>query len=77
MIFPVGLERVFVLAGARDGELGRADDARALFEGMLAYAEKRRATPFKIDYFATSLPLLLYLHSTSRVEWCRRPKIRS
>ena len=45
--------------GLAMAELGRTDDARALFEGMLAYAEKRRATPFKIDYFATSLPLLL------------------
>ena len=30
-------------------------EAKALFEGMRAFAEK----PFKIDYFATSLPLLL------------------
>ena len=27
--------------------------------GMRAFAEKGLATPFKIDYFATSLPLLL------------------
>ena len=40
-------------------ELGRKDDAKALFEGMRAFAEKGLATPFKIDYFATSLPLLL------------------
>ena len=40
-------------------ELGREDDARALFEGMLAFAQAKKATPFKIDYFATSLPLLL------------------
>ena len=40
-------------------ELGRKNDAKALFEGMLAFAEKGLKTPFKIDYFATSLPLLL------------------
>ena len=34
-------------------------EAKALFEGMRAFAEKGLATPFKIDYFATSLPLLL------------------
>ncbi len=40
-------------------ELGRTDEAKALFEGMRAFAEKGLKTPFKIDYFATSLPLLL------------------
>ena len=40
-------------------ELGRAEDAKALFTGMKAFAEKGLKTPFKIDYFATSLPLLL------------------
>ena len=40
-------------------ELGRIDDAKALFVGMKAFAEKGLKTPFKIDYFATSLPLLL------------------
>ena len=40
-------------------ELGRTEDARAIFQGMLAFAEKGLSTPFKIDYFATSLPLLL------------------
>ena len=40
-------------------ELGRTAEAKALFEGMKAFAEKGLATPFKIDYFATSLPLLL------------------
>ena len=39
--------------------LGKKDDARKVFEGMKAFAEKKIATPFKIDYFATSLPLLL------------------
>lgn len=40
-------------------EIGRIDDAKALFVGMKAFAEKGLKTPFKIDYFATSLPLLL------------------
>ena len=40
-------------------ELGRPEDARAIFQGMLAFAEKGLSTPFKLDYFATSLPLLL------------------
>ena len=39
--------------------LGRAAEAKAIFAGMKAFAEKGLATPFKIDYFATSLPLLL------------------
>ena len=39
--------------------LGHKDDARKVFEGMKAFAEKGIATPFQIDYFATSLPLLL------------------
>ena len=39
--------------------LGRMKDAKALFKGMKAFAEKGLKTPFKIDYFATSLPLLL------------------
>jgi tetratricopeptide (TPR) repeat protein len=40
-------------------ELGRTDDAKTLFAGMKAFAEKGLKKPFKIDYFATSLPLLL------------------
>ena len=40
-------------------ELGRTAEAKALFDGMKTFAEKGLATPFKIDYFATSLPLLL------------------
>ena len=39
--------------------LGKKDDARKVLEGMKAFAEKKIATPFMIDYFATSLPLLL------------------
>ena len=39
--------------------LGRKKDAKALFTDMKAFAEKGLKTPFKIDYFATSLPLLL------------------
>ncbi len=40
-------------------ELGRIEDARALLGDFRNYAQKSMATPFKIDYFATSLPLLL------------------
>jgi tetratricopeptide (TPR) repeat protein len=39
--------------------LGRKKEAKALFRGMKAFAEKGLKAPFKIDYFATSLPLLL------------------
>ena len=39
--------------------LGRKKEAKALFKGMKAFAEKELKTPFRIDYFATSLPLLL------------------
>ena len=39
--------------------LGRKKEAKALFKGMKTFAEKGLKTPFKIDYFATSLPLLL------------------
>jgi len=40
-------------------ELGRADAALALFEDFRAFAEKEMTTEAGIDYFATSLPLLL------------------
>jgi tetratricopeptide (TPR) repeat protein len=40
-------------------ELGRAPEAKKLFEAMLAYAKDLAKTPAKIDYFATSLPTLL------------------
>ena len=53
------LGNAVILRGLALAELGRKNDAKALFEGMLAFAEKGLATPFKIDYFATSLPLLL------------------
>ena len=39
--------------------LDRKDEAKAVLEGMKAFAENKMATPYKIDYFATSLPLLL------------------
>ena len=39
--------------------LGKKDEANAVLDGMKAFAEKKISTPFKIDYFATSLPLLL------------------
>jgi tetratricopeptide (TPR) repeat protein len=40
-------------------ELGRGDDAKALFESLYAFAEKEMESEAKIDYFATSLPLLV------------------
>lgn len=40
-------------------QLGRREEARELFSGMRDFASEGLATPFKIDYFATSLPLLL------------------
>lgn len=39
--------------------LGRATQARKLFEGLLAYALELETAPAKIDYFATSLPAML------------------
>lgn len=39
--------------------LGRYEQARVFFEDVKQYAEKQLRTPAKIDYFATSLPLLL------------------
>jgi hypothetical protein len=40
-------------------ELGRSDDAKALFQSLHAFAEKELESEAKIDYFATSLPLLV------------------
>jgi tetratricopeptide (TPR) repeat protein len=40
-------------------ELGRPEQAKALFESLAAYARKMEAEPATIDYFATSLPLML------------------
>lgn len=40
-------------------QLGRREESRELFSGMRDFASKGLAAPFKIDYFATSLPLLL------------------
>lgn len=40
-------------------ELGKHDDAAILFEDLKSFAQKELTTPAKIDYFATSLPLLL------------------
>jgi tetratricopeptide (TPR) repeat protein len=39
--------------------LGRPEEASALFERMLTYAENMLIQPASIDYFATSLPTLL------------------
>jgi tetratricopeptide (TPR) repeat protein len=40
-------------------ELGRTREAQALFEDFMAFAGRELAAEAKIDYFATSLPLLL------------------
>jgi tetratricopeptide (TPR) repeat protein len=40
-------------------QLRRPEEARKLYEGMLAHAETLKKTPAKIDYFATSLPTML------------------
>lgn len=40
-------------------ELGQIAEAQAVFADLKAYAERELQTSAKIDYFATSLPLLL------------------
>ena len=40
-------------------ELGREDDARAIFADLQVFAETKLKETAKIDYFATSLPNLL------------------
>lgn len=40
-------------------ELGRIADAQALLQDLKAFAQQKKNTPAKIDYFATSLPNLL------------------
>ncbi len=40
-------------------ELGRTDDAKCLFEDLKSFAERELQKPATIDFFATSLPLLL------------------
>jgi hypothetical protein len=40
-------------------QLGRTEEAEALFRGMLAYAAELVSRPARVDYFATSLPTLL------------------
>jgi tetratricopeptide (TPR) repeat protein len=40
-------------------EMGREDEALALFRDLKAFAETKLKEPAKIDYFATSLPNLL------------------
>lgn len=40
-------------------ELGRSGDAEELFQNMKAFAERQLREEAKIDYFATSLPLML------------------
>jgi tetratricopeptide (TPR) repeat protein len=40
-------------------ELGRKAQARMLFADLVDFAERERGKPAQVDYFATSLPLLL------------------
>jgi tetratricopeptide (TPR) repeat protein len=40
-------------------ELGRPEQAKALFESLATYARNMKAEPATIDYFTTSLPLML------------------
>ncbi|MBP7960925.1 MAG: DUF5107 domain-containing protein [Caldilineaceae bacterium] len=40
-------------------ELGQTEKAKALFEALKSFAQRQRAGKATIDYFATSLPLLL------------------
>ncbi|WOO40606.1 DUF5107 domain-containing protein [Rubellicoccus peritrichatus] len=40
-------------------ELDRLDEGLTVFEGLKRFAEKQLSEPARIDYFATSLPLLL------------------
>lgn len=40
-------------------QLGRIQEALALLEDFKRFAQQSMATPFEIEYFATSLPLLL------------------
>ncbi|MBV9491892.1 MAG: tetratricopeptide repeat protein, partial [Verrucomicrobia bacterium] len=40
-------------------ELGHPEQAKALFESLATYARTMQAEPATIDYFATSLPLML------------------
>ena len=42
-------------------ELGRLKEAKSLFQDFMDFAENELATKAEIDYFATSLPLLLVL----------------
>jgi len=51
-------ELSYFRALAKDA-LGQSDAAKALLEDVRTFAERKRATPAKIDYFATSLPNLL------------------
>ncbi|HWL88165.1 MAG TPA: DUF5107 domain-containing protein, partial [Polyangiaceae bacterium] len=57
--------------GASLRELGREDDARRAFLELDAFAQRKKTTPAQIDYFATSLPLLLVFDDDlqSRNDW--------
>jgi tetratricopeptide (TPR) repeat protein len=51
-------EMTYYSARALD-RLGRKEEAAAMTKGLSEYAEALLATPAKIDYFATSLPMML------------------
>jgi tetratricopeptide (TPR) repeat protein len=48
-------------------ELGRFNEAKALFEALRQFAEKEMTAPAETDYFATSLPLLLVFEDDSDI----------
>jgi tetratricopeptide (TPR) repeat protein len=51
-------------------ELGRIEEARVLFKDFKAFAERELVADAKIDYFATSLPLLLVFDDD--LDQCKR-----
>jgi hypothetical protein len=51
-------------------EPGRSEEAQALFKDLMAFAGRKLAAEAKIDYFATSLPLLLVFEAD--LNQCKR-----
>jgi tetratricopeptide (TPR) repeat protein len=57
-------------------ELGQVNDAKALFDDLKAFAERERSEKATIDYFATSLPLLLVFEDDlDEVKQCRADQL--
>ena len=54
-----GYSELSYFCGCSLSELGENEQARQLFEAMLAYAKEKETETPRIDYFATSLPRLL------------------